>query len=104
MSRPPLVLGEVVTIDQALQVFAAHARIEDAARALGVGRNVALRWARELGVHRPPRTLIPRDVDLSGNGMEIARQLGVTKSAVYHARQRRRAEEIRRRAGCPSLR
>lgn len=98
MSRPVLTLGEVVTTDQALQVFAAHARIEDAAKVLGVGRDVALRWARELGVHRPPRTLIPREADLSGNGIEVARRLGVTKSAVYHARQRRRAEEIRRRA------
>jgi hypothetical protein len=69
-----------------------------AAKVLGVGRNVALRWARELGVHRPPRTLIPEDANLEGNGAEVARRLGVTKSAVYHARQRQRnaAQRARR--------
>ncbi len=98
MSRPPLTLGEVVSVEQALQAFAQHPRIEDAAEVLGVGRNVALRWARELGVHRPPRALIPEDANLEGNGAEVARRLGVTKSAVYHARQRRRnaAQRARR--------
>lgn len=89
MSRPVLTLGEVVTTDQALQVFASHARIKDAAQVLGVGRDVALRWARELGVHGPPRPLIADDVDLSGPVAELAARLGVTKNAIYHARRRR---------------
>lgn len=41
---------------------------------------------------------IPRDADLEGRAVEVAQRLGVTRSAVYYARQRRQAEEIRRRA------